>query len=311
MAITIPEFLYNLPIFDICILVSLLIALAVGIFNGAIRKICRILFITILFVILYFTLIPFLANWIEYYSFSTFNYVLSFTYQEVTFKVYSIHDLFVLIQNLNIESEILVSYCKALTKSIAVLICIPVILFLSTPFTWVIFDCGIKKAIIKKIRKEKGIVDKKEKVKYKPKWYSRLLGGLLGVIEWSLIAYIYTQPLGIFTSGLSEVIIPSLVEGQDLYTVLINSFSMDASNVNFIHDLLVVINNSFNPANTFVFKYLINGEYGIWLAKGVKTTTVDGETNIVPSSIQETIKELYSTLIQRLKDLDTSSTSTT
>lgn len=62
MAITIPEFLYNLPIFDICILVSLLIALAVGIFNGAIRKICRILFITILFVILYFTFIPFLAN---------------------------------------------------------------------------------------------------------------------------------------------------------------------------------------------------------------------------------------------------------
>ncbi len=309
MAITIPEFLYNIPILDICILVSLLIALAVGIFNGAIRKICRICFITILFVVLYFTFIPFLADWIEYYSFSTFNFVLSFTYQDVTFKVYSIHDLFVLIQNLNIDSEILVSYCSALTKSIAVIVCLPIILFLSTPFTWIIFDCGIKRAIVKKIKKKKGIVDKKEKVKYKPKWYSRLLGGLLGVIEWSLIAYIYTQPLGIFTSGLSEVIIPSLVEGQDLYTVLINSFNMEASNINLIHDLLLVINNGLNPGNTFVFKYLVNGEQGIWLAKGVKTITEGDETNIVPSSIQDTIKELYSTIIERLKDLDTSSTS--
>ncbi len=355
---TIPEFLNNLPILDICIIVSLLIALVVGVINGAIRKACRLGFIAVVFVILYFTLIPFLANWIEYYSFSTFNYVLSFTYQEVTFKVYSIHDLFILIQNLNISSDILLSYCKALTKSVAVLVCIPIVLFLSTPFTWIIFDCGIKRALVKKIKKEKGIVDekdnkkekknkndktvnvyvvntapnsnvspdeakkavennkkdkddKKKKIKYKPKWYSRLIGGLLGVVEWLLIAYIYTQPLGILTSGLNEVLIPSLVEGQDLYIVLINSFGMDTSSVNLIHDLLVVLNNSFNPANTFVFKYLVNGDYGIWLVSGVKTTTVDEETTIVPSSIQETIKELYSTLIQRLKDLDTSTTSST
>ncbi len=302
---TITQTILKIPVYEIIIILCLVYGFIVGIINGAIRKGCRIVISFSILLVLYFTLVPFLSSWLEYYSFSTFNFVLSIPYEGITFNVYSVHDLFILLQNLNISSELLTNICSNLMSALSFIICMIIGIILSTPITHILYHLVIKKIILHKLKKVSSEDD--GKIKYRPKAISRIFGGLLGIVQWFIILYMFTQPLGVLTSGLKEVLIPSLEEGKDLYTTLIDKGILDATNIVNIKNILEILNHSFNPQESYVFRYFITSNNGIWLYKGIEVNEdIEGNITTKQIDVQTTFSNFYKTLIDRLKEIPSS-----
>ena len=302
---TITQTILNIPVYELIIVLCLAYGFIVGLINGAIRKGIRIVISFSILAILYFTLVPFLSSWLEYYSFSTFNFVLTIPYEGITFSVYSVHDLFILLQNLNITTELLTNICSNSMNALSFIICMILGIVLSTPITHILYHLVTKRIILHKLKKEAGEDD--GKIKYRPKGISRIFGGLLGLLQWFIILYMFTQPLGVLTSGLKEVLIPSLTEGNDLYNALIAKEIMDSSTILNIKSIIEIVNHSFNPQESYVFKYFISSNSGIWLYKGIDVNE-DIEGNIITKEIdvQTTFSNFYSILIDRLKEVASS-----
>ena len=95
------DILLKLPILDIFLLIGLIIGLFTGLHNGVIRKSFRLGVFVIISVIAYFALIPFLTDFVEYNLLATFNLSVEIPLMGYTFICYSIHDIVLIMQNLN------------------------------------------------------------------------------------------------------------------------------------------------------------------------------------------------------------------
>ena len=144
------DILLKLPILDIFLLIGLIIGLFTGLHNGVIRKSFRLGVFVIISVIAYFALVPFLTDFVEYNLLATFNLSVEIPIMGYTFICYSIHDIVLIMQNLNVDSALLGSFSHNICKALTVIIVLALVGILSVPITWVLFDCVIARFISKK-----------------------------------------------------------------------------------------------------------------------------------------------------------------
>ena len=144
------DILLKLPILDIFLLIGLIIGLFTGLHNGVIRKSFRLGVFVIIGVIAYFALVPFLTDFVEYNLLATFNLTVEIPLMGYTFICYSIHDIVLIMQNLNVDSALLGSFSHNICKALTVIIVLALVGILSVPITWVLFDCVIARFISKK-----------------------------------------------------------------------------------------------------------------------------------------------------------------
>jgi len=381
------EFLKTLaqfPIVDLILLIFLVYGVVVGLINGFARKTFRIAILTIFTVIFYFSIKDFAINWIKYYSFSSFNYVLTFSTNGININIYSVNDLFLFLQNLGIDSELLMGYLNSLSNAIVLLVVFLISIILSTFISWLLYAIVVKR-ILKKwqnkkrdkkehknveetnensknssetvVNKKKNEVvtlknsqvieeqkvevsensnseqkvptnndkdDKKEngndkkndknkkhkkkrKDKYRPTPLSRLLGAVMGVVEWLLIFYIFMQINGTIFTPIDTVFLPQLMNtSSDLYTLLTNFMSTSSITVEQLNDIFTFVNVTFNPTQSFVFGNLITDSSGIWMFNGVVASTSEGKTTYISGSVQENAKVVFEKVISALKELNLS-----
>lgn len=298
------DILLKLPILDIFLLIGLIIGLFTGLHNGVIRKSFRLGVFVIIGVIAYFALVPFLTDFVEYNLLATFNLSVEIPLMGYTFICYSIHDIVLIMQNLNVDSALLGSFSHNICKALTVIIVLALVGILSVPITWVLFDCVIARFISKKDENGK-------RIKYRPKAISRFFGCLVGILEWALIEYILSQCYGVITSGFNEVLIPQLNDSSSSLYFVITQL-MGESSINMISSVITVFNNSLNPQCSYILKYLYPSNSGIWMFKGVSVSySEEGELVTKECSIQESFSELYNQIIESMKEVISSGSSGT
>ncbi len=294
-----PDILLKLPILDLFLLIGLMIGLFTGLHNGVIRKSFRIGVFLILGIVFYFSLVPFLTDFVEYNLLAELGVTIEIPIMGYTFVCYSIHDVVLICQNLNIDTALLASLSHNVCKAIVVIVLIAAVGILSIPITWILFDLVIRRFLSKKDESGK-------RIKYKPKAISRLLGCVVGILEWAILGYILSQSYATLTAGFNEVLLPQLSDSSSsLYSVL--SSIVGEENIPIINSVLTIVNNSFNPQCSYILKYLYPTNQGIWMFKGVVVSVDEnGDTIVKESSIQESFSQTYNQIIEAIKEVTSS-----
>lgn len=272
--------LLQVPIYDILIVISLLIGFLAGINKGFIKKVFRLVTVALFTGLLYYFLAPVLVEWIKNSSFATFNFVLSIEVEGFTFKFYSINDLCIFLQNLNIDPKLIMCWLDNFLMAFSFIIILALVLLLTLPITW------ITNAVINKIKKKKD-TETGTFLKYHPSIPSKLLGGLIGVVEWVIITYFVAESLGVLSSGLTNVILKEIIDTNSAIYSIIAS----AIDPNLAYNILSILNNTINPTTSIILGNIITESSGIWMFKGYDTL-----------SVQETFSEFYKALFNALND---------
>ena len=171
---------------DLLIGCSLLYGLVFGFIQGGFRKFWRLIIFASVFTILYLALKDISVDFIRYDLLKLIKPEgLSFEIQSgYTITVTSIEDVFIIMQNLdeNLTGLYLKLTCEITCKLVFFLALIEVALVVSNVISWPTWHL-VKFLIPSKFRKHIGI-------------FQRLFGGVLGIIEWLLIMYLYAISLG-------------------------------------------------------------------------------------------------------------------
>jgi hypothetical protein len=220
------EELFNLPIQDIILGLTVFIALIVGIFQGAIKSLTYIVLFIAVLAIAYYAVLPPLVGWMRYNMFADFNFVLTIPVNDFTFKIYSVNDLFLFFQNFGVDSSVLQLNCQGFCEAvafIALLICVSILVRI---LNLIIYHGFIKPKLRDHARYVYGQEHEDNsflKIKYKPSLVSRLVGGLLQFFFAAFMFYIDYAIFASLTSGLYTVLYPQLIDtGSSLYTSLID-----------------------------------------------------------------------------------------
>lgn len=224
------------PIQDIIVILFVLFGVLIGACQGLLRKLHRMVILVAVFLIIYFIFSGILSDWIRYNSLADFDFVLSFTYENITFEVYSVEDLFVLFQNLGVDSGLLKMTCEGLCDALSFAILFIVSIFLSTFISWILFDL-IFKHIFPQSWVKGGLL-------------KRILGALLGGVEWLAILVVISVALGSITGGLNEVVVPELQDSNSGVAQLITSFGgVDASMLENIASYMQIASGILSPVS--------------------------------------------------------------
>lgn len=279
------------PIQDLIIGILLVVGLFMGLMQGFFRKLNRVIILAIVFSLIYFIFSPMLSNWIRYNAFADFNYVLTLELQGMTFKIYSVEDLFVVFQNVGIDPDLLKLNCEGLCNALSFIILFLASFSLSTFLSWIFYHLIFKRLLPKKIRK--------------PKVVGRLFGGLLGAMEWGFVIFIFASAIGSLTGGLESVVIPQLSDTNSSIYELFKNFGIDTSVIETIKTPLEIIVKNLNPENSSILKVFFdfdsNAFNGFDLFNGAKIVNKDGKEEIVKSTLFEGMTTIWSELTTKVQ----------
>ena len=236
----------NFPLQDIIVVCLMVFGFLIGLTQGFFKKLHRVIIVLIVFCVIYFCLGPMLANWIQYDCLKAFGITLNATILEETYTVESINDIFLVLENLDLNKDLLVStasgLCNILAFIVLFIVSIPVSIIISVLLWHLLF----KHLFSKKMRKG-GVI-------------SHFFGGILGAAEWLAISTILIVASGSLLGGVKEVLIPSLLDENTIIYNLFVNFGLDTSLFKTIADYLQVALDILSPASTqaYIVPWVMN-----------------------------------------------------
>lgn len=216
------EILQNLTV-DIIFLITTLIGCLFGMFGNWWRRLITIIVFVCLLVTGYFFFFDYATKFVQY---DLINFVvekgwiseLSFTIQEdFTFRISNVEDIFILLQNIGLDPQVLKSTCEGLTRSIIAFIGVTILSFASEIISFLLYWMLFRWIMPRKVRH--GFI-------------SKILGIILGG-GYAFVATIFALSFsGSFMGPITEKLLPEFTNTSSaLYAIctklLPEGFSVD------------------------------------------------------------------------------------
>lgn len=214
--------LQNLTV-DIIFLITTLIGCLFGMFGNWWRRLITIIVFVCLLVTGYFFFFDYATKFVQY---DLINFVvekgwiseLSFTIQEdFTFRISNVEDIFILLQNIGLDPQVLKSTCEGLTRSIIAFIGVTILSFASEIISFLLYWMLFRWIMPRKVRH--GFI-------------SKILGIILGG-GYAFVATIFALSFsGSFMGPITEKLLPEFTNTSSaLYAIctklLPEGFSVD------------------------------------------------------------------------------------